>query len=90
MIFNRRARLSRLPVGLKGVTELPNVVGDAGEMVMMQQGMAADFSKPGRDTHYSAASSSGASRGTIIRILVPSPGLVSKSIRPPKRLVTML
>ena len=43
-----------------------------------------------RDTHHCAASSAGGSRGTIIRILVPSPGLVSKSIRPPNRLVTML
>ena len=44
----------------------------------------------GRNTHYSAASSNGASRGRMIRILVPPPGLLSKSIRPPKRLVTML
>ena len=41
-------------------------------------------------SHYSAANSSGASRGTTMRIFVPAPGLVSRLIRPPRRLVTML
>src|SRR4051812_35926207 len=39
---------------------------------------------------HSAASSSGASRGRMIWIFVPAPGLVSSWIRPPRRLVTML
>src|SRR5258708_6592965 len=43
-----------------------------------------------RRSHYSAANSSGASRGTTMRIFVPAPGLVSRLIRPPRRLVTML
>jgi hypothetical protein len=41
------------------------------------------------ETYYSAANCNGASRGTMIWIFVPAPGLVSRLIRPPKRLVTM-
>ena len=40
--------------------------------------------------HYSAACSSGATRGRMIWIRVPPPGSESRSSRPPRRLVTML
>ena len=39
---------------------------------------------------YSAACSSGATRGRMIWIRVPPPGSESRSSRPPRRLVTML
>ena len=40
--------------------------------------------------NYSAACSSGATRGKMIWIRVPPPGSESRSSRPPSRLVTML
>ena len=40
--------------------------------------------------NYSAACSSGATRGRMIWIRVPPPGSESRSSRPPRRLVTML
>ncbi len=44
----------------------------------------------GNRSRYSAACSSGATRGRMIWIRVPSPGSESRSSRPPRRLVTML
>ena len=50
----------------------------------------ASFWISASERSYSAACSSGATRGRMIWIRVPPPGSESRSSRPPRRLVTML